>query len=304
MKTQYLVFISYGHGAHFNTVVEKVEGVINVLENSCDEIDQEVLDQVAEKTAELKHEKNFYVEFGRGTWCTITRMDFDPEYIAVPTAGIEGRELNAVLIGLRHVQKYGYIEEYLDEEMPLNNDEIDNLCIMLNTFNPAEKDAVLSSSLKDRIREMAESVAVSTYTCDDNPVPYNDFMSSEDVHEIASIWEPFQHDNTDIIQENVENEADSLVGFANAIINTMTTNDMIDIIGQRAYDAGVVNSRGNICLTSIHSITASQRDTAERCNGASPVNDGEVFINTEEYDGYDEIVKNAAKFGVSYVLAV
>ncbi|MFA6608864.1 MAG: hypothetical protein WCT07_03065 [Candidatus Paceibacterota bacterium] len=159
-------------------------------------------------------------------------------------------------------------------------------------------------SLTDRIREMAEGKAVGDYTSQDNTVSYERFMASKNVHRITSIWEPFETDVTENIQNNVKNDARNLVGFANAVINTMATNDMIDIIGQRAYDAGVVNCRGNICLTSIHSITASQRDTAERCNGTSPVNDGDVFINTEEYDGSDEIVKNAAKFGVSYVLAV
>jgi len=106
-----------------------------------------------------------------------------------------------------------------------------------------QKQTTRPQPLADRIREMAERVAIGTYTCDDDPVSYNDFMSSEDVHEIASIWEPFQHDDTETIQENVENEADSLVGFAEAIINTMTVSDMMEIISQRAVDAGVVESK-------------------------------------------------------------
>ncbi len=301
-KKQYLVFISYGHGSHFNTVVDSVENVIEVLNNSCDEIEQNLLDDVLAKATALENEKNFYAEFNHGTWATITRMDIEiPVY---KTEGLDDRELTAVLSGLRHVQRYGYIEEYLDGEVPLDEYEIDELCQMLNSVEPLEKPANLNQSLKDRIRDMAEGLAVSNYTSQDNTVSYERFMASENVHKITSIWEPFETDTTENIQSNVENDARNLVGFAEAIIATVTTSDMLDIIGQRAYDAGVVNSRGNICLTSIHSITASQRDAAERCNGAWPVNDGNVFIDTEEYDGNDQIVKNAAKFGATYVLAV
>lgn len=303
-KKQFLVFISYGHGAHFNTVVDSVENVIEVLDNSCDEIEQDLLDEVSIEISALENEKNFYTEFNHGTWATITRMDID-------NTGITDREAIAVINALRVYQAEDDREDIINDfgldQDNMTDDEIENLIQRINLGEVEveyAKPVAIAQSLQERIREMAEGKAVGDYTSQDNTVTYERFMASKNVHRITSIWEPFETDVTENIQNNVKDDARNLVGFANAIINTMTTNDMIDIIGQRAYDAGVVNSRGNICLTSIHSITASQRDTAERCNGTSPVSDGGVFIDTEEYDGYDEIVKNAAKFGVSYVLAV
>lgn len=306
MKTKkYLVFISYGHGAHFNTVVDSVENVIEVLNNSCDEIEQNLLDGVLAKATALDNEKNFYTEFNHGTWATITRMDTNPTDLS----SLSDRETIAIVNALRNWQReddrIGLTEALGLDEDGMSDGELDDLIEFINCGGGStEKPANLNQSLKDRIREMAERMAVSNYTGNGNTVSYERFMASKNVHRITSIWEPFETDTTENIQNNVENDARNLVGFAEAIIATVTTSDMLDIIGQRAYDAGVVNSRGNICLTTIHSITASQRDAAERCNGAWPVNDGNVFIDTEEYDGNDEIVKNAAKFGATYVLAV
>lgn len=276
MRTMYLVFISYNHGEHFNTVVDSVEKVIEVLENGCDAIDQKILDQVVEKTAGLMHEENFYTEYGRGTWSTITRLDHEPTDLS----SLTDRETVAIVNALRNYQCEEDREDLnefagLDHD-GMDDDELDELIERINCGGESdEKPDLLQQSLQDRIRILSEAEAIGHMVCDDEP-----------------------------IQNHVDETSSVLQAFANNIINTLTTNDMIDIIGQRAYNAGVVNSRGNICLTSIHSITASQRDASERCNGTSPVNDGDVFINTEEYDGDDEIVINAAKFGVSYVLAV
>lgn len=306
MKTNYLVFISYGHGAHYNTVVDSIQNVVMVLENSCDEISQELLDEISLKTALLENEKNFYMEFDRGTWATITRMDINPTDLS----SLSDRETVAIINALRNWQReddrISLSESFGLDDDGMSDGELDDLIEWINFggAETAQKPVTLTQSLKDRIRILSEAEAIGHMVCDDEPINFDDFMKADDVFEVATICELFEHHVTDAIQEHVNDTASVLETFANNIINTLTTSDMLDIIGQRAYDAGVVSSRGNICLTSIHSITASQRDTAERCSGASSVNDEEVFINTEEYDGNDEIVLNAAKFGVSYVLAI
>lgn len=305
MKTIYLgYYYNSVDGQHQNRILESVGEIKSFLNARASEEYSSDVDDLVASVASMTVGQCKYLDIDHGDWVTITRMD-------VNDTGITDRETIAVINALRVYQAEDDREDIINDfgldQDNMTNDEIENLIQRINLGEVGvehAKPVAIAQSLQERIREMAEGKAVGDYTSQDNTVSYERFMASKNVHRITSIWEPFETDVTENIQNNVENDARNLVGFANAIINTMTTNDMIDIIGQRAYDAGVVNSRGNICLTSIHSITASQRDTAERCNGASPVNDGEVFINTEEYDGSDEIVKNAAKFGVSYVLAV
>lgn len=305
MKTIYLGYhYNSVDGQHQNRILKSVEEVNSFLNARASEEYSSDVDNLVASIALMKAGQCKYIDIDHGDWITITQVD-------VEDAGITDREAIAVINALRVYQAEDDREDIIDDfgldQDNMTDDEIENLIQRINLGEVEveyAKPVAINKSLAERIREMAEGMAVSSYTSQDNTVSYERFMASKNVHRITSIWEPFETDTTENIQNNVENDARNLVGFAEAIIATVTTNDMLDIIGQRAYDAGVVNSRGNICLTSIHSITASQRDAAERCNGASPVNDGEVFINTEEYDGDDEIVKSAAKFGVSYVLAV
>lgn len=305
MKTIYLgYYYNSVDGQHQNRILESVEEIKSFLNDRASEEYLSDVDDLVASVASMTVGQCKYLDIDHGDWVTITRMD-------VNDTGITDREAIAVINALRVYQAEDDRNEIIDDfgldRDNMTDDEIENLIQRINLGEVEveyAKPVAIAQSLQERIREMAEGKAVGDYTSQDNTVTYERFMASKNVHRITSIWEPFETDVTENIQNNVKNDARNLVGFANAIINTMTTNDMIDIIGQRAYDAGVVNCRGNICLTSIHSITASQRDTAERCNGASSVSDGGVLINTEEYDGYDEIVKNAAKFGASYVLAV
>lgn len=306
---KYLVFISHEKGGHTNIIVDSVSEAWWAIQGILDEEEFKSIDSELEASIDaLADGEDMWREFKDGTWTTITRHDIEKPIFK--TIGVDGRELNAVLIGLRQLQKHGYIKEYLDEEMPLDNDEIDELCDMLNVVEPIKKQVVLPRSLVDRIRGMAEANAIATYTCDSEAVPYGEFMAAEDVHEIASIWEPFQHDNTEEIKENVENEADSLVGFADAIINTMSVEDMMDIIAQRAVDAGAVDTKSELALLALKSMGASEKDALNGGIGHYISDTDEVFVYIEGLDDesleeevedlYDQLQK-ASEFGISYV---
>lgn len=305
MKTIYLGYhYNSVDGQHQNRILEDIEDIKSFLDARASEMYSADVDDLMASVASMTVGQCKYLDIDHGDWVTITRMDVNDN-------GITDREAIAVINALRVYQAEDDREDIINDfgldQDNMTNDEIENLIQRINLGEVGvehAKPVAIAQSLQERICTLSETEAVKLMVVGHESISYDDFMSLENVFEVVTICELFENDCTDTIKNHVEETSDVLQIFANAIINTMTTNDMIDIIGQRAYDAGVVNSRGNICLTSIHSITASQRDTAERCNGASPVNDGEVFINTEEYDGSDKIVKNAAKFGVSYVLAV
>jgi hypothetical protein len=304
-KPQYLVFISHKKDGHTNTIVNSaieawwaIQGILEEEEFTAIKSKLEVdIDALADG-------QDMYQEFKDGTWTTITRRD-----IEIPISkiiGVDGRELNAILVGLRQLQEHGYIKEYLNEETPLDNDEIDELCDMLNVVEPTKKQAVLPQSLKDRIRILSEAEAIGHMVCDDELINYDDFMSADNVFKIATIVDIFENYPTESIQEHVDDTASVLEAFATSAINLMSVSDMMEIISQRAVDAGAVDSKGELALLAIKSMVSAEKSGL----GHDVSETDEVFVYIEDFDDeyycsenpeMGEYLHKASEFGISYV---
>lgn len=180
-----------------------------------------------------------------------------------------------------------------------NSDQVEE-GIMYDSFTlDASPLPTAPMTLKERIRPIAEEMAVAMYTGDENATTYEDAMEVQDIWDVTTVWEPFARRSTDEVKELITNEADRLEGFAHSIVSMMNVEEMMNLIALRAQSEGVVESVGNVCLLTIKSMNDFEKDDCER-SGWGVKND-QVIVDTEEYRGNSEYIHQAKAFGVAYV---
>lgn len=161
-----------------------------------------------------------------------------------------------------------------------------------------------TNNLETRIREMAQSLAFATFTSGvEDACDYEKFMEAEDVHKVVQIWEPFENDCSETIKEYMESEADSLVNFANAIINQMSTADLLDIIQKRARDEELVESATNVRLLAIKEMSDSEKDELVRSGGNYVGESDDILFDIDNCESDREDFNKLKAFGISYVNA-
>ncbi|MDD4969786.1 MAG: hypothetical protein PHT07_10205 [Paludibacter sp.] len=179
-----------------------------------------------------------------------------------------------------------------------NSDKVEEgITIDDYTLQPSAFESV---SFKERIRALSENMAVGFYISDDEAPSFDSIMEAESVFDIATVWEPFEQENSDAIKNLISKDAERLEEFAEAVVHSMSIGELMDEVAQRAQAEGIVESRGNICLLSIKSMGDSEKDECER-SGAWGLRNDDVMIDTDEYKGTDEYLMKAKAFGIDYV---
>jgi len=180
-----------------------------------------------------------------------------------------------------------------------NSDQVEK-GIMFDSFTlSACPVSTLPETFQERMRPIAEEMAVALYTGDEKATTYEIAMETEDIWDVTTVWEPFARRSTDEVKDLISDEADRLERFAQSIISLLNVEEMLDLIAQRAHAEGIVESTGNMCLLTIKSMSDSEKDDCER-NGWGVKSD-QVIVDTEEYRGSNGYIHRAKAFGVAYI---
>lgn len=141
----------------------------------------------------------------------------------------------------------------------------------------------------------------------------NDLINDEDelhafIENELSNQSGFTHDgwdNHEIIIGTPETASN-----ANDIIKALTVQELLDEIATRAVEAGAIDSKSQLALLALKSMSASEKDQVANRFGNHIENTDEVFAGIEDYSDqwneenapemYSQFLR-ASQFGISYI---
>ncbi len=164
----------------------------------------------------------------------------------------------------------------------------------------------MQAELTKKIRALAEAEALGHVVCNQqDDLTYDGFMEAENVHEYADIWGPVSGLSSEDLQEMCETEADIFVGFAEAVIRTMTVDDLLKEIRSRNTEKAIIvwSSEDVLGVAEKMGEVLSEQEVRDVLSLIEKWHDAEYGITWETLRSSVDCVisKRASAFGISYV---